>query len=476
MAFSIVQFVGDGVSTTYSFPFPYIDQEHISVSVDGNLASFTFENENTISLDTPAPSGVLVSISRNTPKGLVPVDFSDGSVLREADLDLLAQFSTYAAQETYDRADQSIGLDINDNKFDAQQRILKNLAEPRDPNDAVSKGWVETAATSFVRQTQEYAESTALIANQLQTLVPVIVQAEPGTGSSVHYNPATGALALTLPAGPAGPQGIQGPSGETGPTGPYGPQGVVGPQGPMGFTGDTGAMGPMGPAGQMGPQGNIGKTGLPGDVGPVGPTGAQGQQGPQGPIGGKGDTGEQGPVGPTGAQGETGPQGSLGEKGDTGEQGPVGPTGEQGQEGPEGPKGTKGDTGYQGPVGPTGAQGERGQQGPLGETGAAGSTGPAGPVGPQGVTGLQGPQGDQGPQGPIGPQGIQGTKGENGDQGDVGPLGSKGPTGDMGPTALGLAFGTFSVSEDGILQVEYYGAADSNDFSIDSDGFLLVVV
>lgn len=422
MAFSIVQFVGDGVTTTYSFPFPYIDQEHISVSVDGNLASFTFENEYTISLDTPAPSGVLVSISRNTPKGTVPVDFSDGSVLREADLDGLAQFATYSAQETYDRVESNLGLDPVDNKFDAQQLNIKNLAPPVDPSDAVTKDWVETAATSFVIETKGYAERTALIANQLQTLVPTVNEAPTGVGSSVHYSPSTGALTFNLPAGPAGPQGIQGPSGETGPTGPSGPQGVVGPQGPMGPTGDTGAIGPMGPAGQMGPQGPIGQTGLPGEVGPVGPTGAQGSTGPQGPIGEKGDTGEQGPVGPTGAQGIEGPQG------------------------------------------------------PIGETGLPGSTGPAGPMGPQGMTGLQGPQGDQGPQGPLGPQGIQGPKGEKGDQGDVGPEGNKGPIGDMGPTALGLAFGTFSVNSDGILQVEYYGAADSNDFSIDSDGFLFVAV
>ena len=56
----------------------------------------------------------------------------------------------------------------------------------------------------------------------------------------------------------------------------------------------------------------------------------------------------------------------------------------------------------------------------------------------------------------------------------MGPDGAKGPTGDMGATPLGLAFGTFSINSDGELQIEYYGDANDNDFSIDADGFLYV--
>jgi hypothetical protein len=44
----------------------------------------------------------------------------------------------------------------------------------------------------------------------------------------------------------------------------------------------------------------------------------------------------------------------------------------------------------------------------------------------------------------------------------------------MGATPLGLAFGTFSINSDGELQIEYYGDANDNDFSIDADGFLYV--
>jgi hypothetical protein len=44
----------------------------------------------------------------------------------------------------------------------------------------------------------------------------------------------------------------------------------------------------------------------------------------------------------------------------------------------------------------------------------------------------------------------------------------------MGSTPLGLAFGRFFLSDEGELQIEYYGTANDNDFSIDADGYLHV--
>ena len=145
--------------------------------------------------------------------------------------------------------------------------------------------------------------------------------------------------------------------------------------------------------------------------------------GPQGPQGSQGPTGNTGPAGATGGAGPTGPQGPQGPKGDTGSAGP---------------------TGLQGPTGATGSTGPRGLIGPTGQTGATGATGA---TGPQGSTGAQGPTGNQGPTG---------------------------AQGNMGATPLGLAFGRMQITSAGILQMEYYGDADDNDFSINSSGILTV--
>lgn len=87
------------------------------------------------------------------------------------------------------------------------------------------------------------------------------------------------------------------------------------------------------------------------------------------------------------------------------------------------------------------------------------------PQGEKGDTGLKGDKGDQGDVGPQGPQGLPGGTGDKGPTGDPGP---------MGATPLGLAFGTFSIDTDGMLQIEYYGTANDNDFTIDAGGYLSV--
>jgi len=61
--------------------------------------------------------------------------------------------------------------------------------------------------------------------------------------------------------------------------------------------------------------------------------------------------------------------------------------------------------------------------------------------------------------------------GLSGDTGDKGPLGDQGP---MGEPPRGLAFGRFFINSDGDLNIEFYGDASDNDFTIDEDGFLSV--
>ncbi len=90
----------------------------------------------------------------------------------------------------------------------------------------------------------------------------------PDQPPTAQLDPATGILAIALPAGqkgekgergPAGPPGERGPKGETGSTGPQGP---VGPQGPQGARGEAGPRGEQGPRGEPGPAGPRGEPAL----------------------------------------------------------------------------------------------------------------------------------------------------------------------------------------------------------------------
>jgi hypothetical protein len=142
-----VQYTGNGATTNYAFSFPYLDSSHIKVRVDGVITSFTFVNSGTVQI-SPAPlAGKIIDIRRETPKDIAPVNFTDGSVLLEQDLDLLAAFNLYTAQESADGVADAIVKDST-GVWDAQSRRIKSVADPVNANDAVNKTWAETAMSS----------------------------------------------------------------------------------------------------------------------------------------------------------------------------------------------------------------------------------------------------------------------------------------------------------------------------------------
>ena len=298
MALSYAAFTGTGVTSNYTFSFPYLDATDVYVFVNGVSVPFTFLSTSAIKVTTAPENGTLVQIRRLTQKLVPPVNFTDGSVLLERDLDMLAIYSLYVSQEVSDKANDAMSPDYT-GAYSANGNRLGSLADPVNPQDAVTKQWAETAGSSNVAKTATDRASVSLMVNQLQAIVPSMVRLPYGTDGTVSYTAATGHLVFSLSDGPQGVQGIQGPQGGTGPVGPTGLQGNLGPQGVLGATGPTGPTGPTGSQGVIGPQGV---------TGPQGPLGLTGPTGSQGVIG---STGVQGPVGPLGNQGPVGNMGAT---------------------------------------------------------------------------------------------------------------------------------------------------------------------
>jgi len=147
MAFSYIEYTADGSTNTFAVPFPYTLPADISVFVNGVSTSFTFTSTSTVNVSTAPAASAVVRISRNTGISTRAVDFSNGAVLTESDLDSSNIQVFQAAQEAIDTANAAISKDT-DGKFDAQSRVIKNVADPVSAQDAVTKSWAESGMSS----------------------------------------------------------------------------------------------------------------------------------------------------------------------------------------------------------------------------------------------------------------------------------------------------------------------------------------
>lgn len=164
---SFVAFAGDGTTGPFSVPFSYLDKAHVGVTVDGVAVGFSWTTDSAVALDAAAPAGVLVEIRRTTPREERLVDFTDGSVLLEADLDLGFLQQLYIAQEVLDAVENSVTR-ASDGTYTAGGKRITDLADPEDDQDAVTKGYVDAvsgaASANAAATSAAEAEASALSA------------------------------------------------------------------------------------------------------------------------------------------------------------------------------------------------------------------------------------------------------------------------------------------------------------------------
>lgn len=189
MAYSYIFYTGDGSTTNYAFSFPYIDEDHISVKVEGVAVGFSFLSSSTVQLDAAPAADATIEIRRTTPRGSTLVDFTDGSALLESDLDLLALYNLYTSQETSDELEQAIIQDAT-GQYDADNRRIINVADPVNAQDATTKTWVESTYSSAVTSASNSATAAATSATSAATSAT-----SAATSATAASNSATAAAA-----------------------------------------------------------------------------------------------------------------------------------------------------------------------------------------------------------------------------------------------------------------------------------------
>jgi hypothetical protein len=142
----------DKISNGFPIAFDYLEDEHVTVEVDGA------ENTN-IELTTSTPikvrilSGVTagqnVRVRRKSQPDTNLVDFVNGSVLTESELDRAYLHNRYLAEEIGELNDSSLQRVPGSDNWDAQGNRITNVGDPVNSQDATTKNYVDGTVSSI---------------------------------------------------------------------------------------------------------------------------------------------------------------------------------------------------------------------------------------------------------------------------------------------------------------------------------------
>jgi hypothetical protein len=144
MANTKAEYVGDGVTDTFAIVFPRISDTHVEVYVNNIKLEtplyWSVQGGNVVFV-TPPGDQALIRIQRNTDVNNRLVDYNDGAVLTEEELDLDSKQAFYLAQEVKENYSDlienatvalatNLGIVVTDPDAVVDQLVLEVLADP----------------------------------------------------------------------------------------------------------------------------------------------------------------------------------------------------------------------------------------------------------------------------------------------------------------------------------------------------------
>lgn len=180
----------NGSTTEFDVPFDYLSRTFVKVTLIGATSTVL-----TLGTDyqfiTPTriktfasygpPAYNLIEIRRETSTTERLVEFHDASILTASDMNTADLQVLHVAEEARNAATETIGVN-NDGQLDARGRRIVNVADPVDPQDAVTKAFYQNdvngasaakvdaeAARDAAQASQVAAASSASAANTSRT-------------------------------------------------------------------------------------------------------------------------------------------------------------------------------------------------------------------------------------------------------------------------------------------------------------------
>lgn len=148
MAITYSDYTGDGSNTDFAFSFPYLEDTHVVVEVDGvdkttTAGDFTLPTTSLARMTVAPADGALVRVKRVSDFATDLVDFTNGSVLTEGDLDRAYQHNRYLNEEAAEGNDASMQIVGGGTDYNAANKKIVNLATPTASLDAANKNYVD---------------------------------------------------------------------------------------------------------------------------------------------------------------------------------------------------------------------------------------------------------------------------------------------------------------------------------------------
>ena len=153
--------VTNGTQTTYTFPFSYLRKKFVMVSIlhsDGTETALEYGvdytvNDLSVSLTTPAQVGEHLIIYRQTTTDKI-ITWNDGSILLARDMNTEDAQMLHLQEEQQDYiTSRAISTKVTSDKevlWDALNHRISNVSDPKDPQDAVTKHYMENVQGGFV--------------------------------------------------------------------------------------------------------------------------------------------------------------------------------------------------------------------------------------------------------------------------------------------------------------------------------------
>lgn len=154
--------VTDGTQRLYTFPFSYLRKKFIKVDVlhtDNSITSLTYGvdyvvNDLSLTLTAPAKVGEHLIIYRQTTTDKI-ITWNDGSILLASDMNTedVQLLHLQEEQQDFIQAHSITTKTNSDTKevlWDALNHRVVNVSDPKDPQDVVTKAYMENVQGGFV--------------------------------------------------------------------------------------------------------------------------------------------------------------------------------------------------------------------------------------------------------------------------------------------------------------------------------------